>query len=149
MHASWFCWIHHGTLRISRAAWIGILIRQIKVYTGPFSSILSHYKTNHTSFEESSRAKKSLRTIDTYFWSYLPSRSRIGGSKKYPKEIVEKTKNVKNVIIYHMSGPQNNFSHFWPIFDHFYPISPAIFAPEQKFAIDHFRDPTILDQLGK
>ena len=25
-----------------------------------------------------------------------------------------------------MRGPQNNFSHFWPIFDHFFHISPAI-----------------------
>ena len=48
-----------------------------------------------------------------------------------------------------MLGPKNNFNHFWPIFDHFYPISPAIFALEQKFAIDHFRDPPILDRLGK
>ena len=48
-----------------------------------------------------------------------------------------------------MLGPKNNFDHFWPIFDHFYPISPAIFALEQKFAIDYFRDPPILDLLGK
>ena len=48
-----------------------------------------------------------------------------------------------------MLGPKNNFNHFWPIFDHFYPISPAIFAPEQKFAIDHFRDSPILDRVGK
>ena len=36
----------------------------------------------HTSFEESSRAQKSFITFDTYFWRYLPSRSRIGGSLK-------------------------------------------------------------------
>ena len=48
-----------------------------------------------------------------------------------------------------MGGPQNNFFHFWPNFDHFYPISPEIFALEQKFAIDHFRDPLILHRLGK
>ena len=48
-----------------------------------------------------------------------------------------------------MLGPKNNFNHFWPIFDHFYPISPAIFALEQKLAIDHFRDPPIFDRLGK
>ena len=50
-------------------------------------------------------------------------------------------------IIY--EAPQNNFIIFWPIFDHFYPISPAMFAPEQIFTIDHFRAPLILDQLGK
>ena len=46
-------------------------------------------------------------------------------------------------------APQNNFIIFWPIFDHFYPISPAIFVLEQKFGIDDLRDPPILDQLGK
>ena len=71
------------------------------------------------------------------------------GSNKYPKEKVEKTKNVKNVNIYHIWDPKNNISHFWPILDHFYPISPANFLSEQNFAIDHFRDPPILDRLGK
>ena len=46
-------------------------------------------------------------------------------------------------------APKNNFSHFWPIFDHFYPISPVFFAPEQNFAIDHFKDPSNLNLLGK
>ena len=49
-----------------------------------------------------------------------------------------------------MIGPQNNFSHFLPIFNHYhYPISHAIFPLKQKFAIDHFRDPPILNWLGK
>ena len=66
-----------------------------------------------------------------------------------PKRKSWKTKKGKNVIIYHIWGPQNNFIHFLSIFDNFYPISPAIFAVMQKFAIDHFRDPSILDRLGK
>ena len=43
---------------------------------------LTHIYLLHTSFEESSRAKKFYITFDTDFWRYLPSRSRIGGSLK-------------------------------------------------------------------
>ena len=39
--------------------------------------------TWHTSFEESSRAKKCYITFDTDFWRYLPSQSIIGGSMKW------------------------------------------------------------------
>ena len=34
-------------------------------------------------------------------------------------------------------------------FDHFYPISPEIFAIVQNFPILHFRDPLYIDRLGK
>ena len=56
-----------------------------------WSMTVVYYKVNylpvgiriHTSFEESSRAKKSFITFDTDFWRYLPSQSRIGGSLKW------------------------------------------------------------------
>ena len=83
------------------------------------------------------------------FWQNSKKKTLKTGSKKYPKEKVEETKNFKNFIIYHIWAPKNNFSQFWPIFNHFYPISPEFFALEQKFAIDHFRDPPIHDWLGK
>ena len=41
------------------------------------TSILTANLPSHTSFEESSRAKKFYITFDTDFWRYLPS-----GSKK-------------------------------------------------------------------
>ena len=50
-------------------------------------SISNHLRmwnnTLHTSFEESSRAKKIYITFDIDFWRYLPSRSRIGWSLKW------------------------------------------------------------------
>ena len=61
-------------------------IRVEKVYLVNFSDGCREYiwfKTTHTSFEESSRAKKFYITFDTDFWRYLPSRSRIGGSLKW------------------------------------------------------------------
>ena len=39
--------------------------------------------TVHTSFEESSRAKKFYITFDLIFWCYLPSRSIFRGSQKW------------------------------------------------------------------
>ena len=66
-----------------------------------------------------------------------------------PKKKVEKQKKVKMSLFIIYEAPKIISSIFLSIFDNFYPISPAIFAPEQKFAIDHFRDPPILDRLGK
>ena len=91
------------------------------------------------------------------FWYFLGPVFRAGFSiigQNTGLVIVPKRKNKKFemllMLLFDMcDAPQNIFSHFLPIFDHFYPISPAIFALEQKFAIDHFRDPPILKWLGK
>ena len=65
------------------------------------------------------------------------------------KRKVEEQKTLIMLLFIICEAPQNNFIIFWPIFDHFYPISPAIFVLEQKFGIDDLRDPPSLDQLGK
>ena len=71
------------------------------------------------------------------------------GSKSIQRKKLKKLKMLKMLLSIICEVPKNMFSHFWHIFYHFYPISPAIFAAGQKFAIDHFRDPPILDRLGK
>ena len=54
-----------------------------------------------------------LGTLQTlYFDQILEKIALKTRSRKYPKEKVKKTKNVKNVIIYHMRGPLKNFNHF-------------------------------------
>ena len=57
------------------------------------------------------------------FWPNLKKKALKTRSRKYPKEKVKKTKNVKNVIIHHMRGPLIFFNHFEAIFGHFYHIS--------------------------
>ena len=46
-------------------------------------------------------------------------------------------------------GYKKNFTHFLPIFDHFYPFSPKIFALEQNSPILHFQDPLHIVPPGK
>ena len=50
------------------------------------------------------------------------------------------------VLLFDMCDAPRNFL---PVFDHFYPISPEIFAIVPKFPNLLFQGPPDLDQLGK
>ena len=50
------------------------------------------------------------------------------GSKKYPREKVEKLKMLKMSLFIICEAPQKNFNHFLAIFGQFYPISLEKFA---------------------
>ena len=54
--------------------------------------------------------------LDLVFRAFFSKFGQNTGFVKYPKEKVKKTKNDKNVIIYHI---QPFLSHFWPFLPHF------------------------------
>ena len=58
----------------------------------------------------------STNFTNPVFWPNLKKIALKTRSRKYPKEKVKKTKNDKNVIIYHI---QPFLSHFWPFLPHF------------------------------
>ena len=70
-------------------------------------------------------------------------------SKKYQNEKKIKQKMFKMLLFLIYEGYKKIFTHFLPIFDHFYPFSPKIFALEQNSPILHFRDPLHLVPPGK
>ena len=84
--------------------------------------------------------------LDLVFRAIFSKFGQNTGFVKYPKEKVEKQ---KNVIIYHMWGPPKNFNPFLVIFGHFYPISLDKFALTPKTRLPQFTRNLILTPTGK
>ena len=72
------------------------------------------------------------------FWLNFKKIALKTGSRKYPREKVEKLKMLKMSLFIICEAPQKNFNHFLAIFGHFYPISLEKIAVTPKTRTPQF-----------
>ena len=83
------------------------------------------------------------------FWLNFKKIALKTGSRKYPREKVEKLKMLKMLLFIMCEAPTKNFNPFLAIFGHFYPISLDKFALTPKTRLPQFTRNLILTPTGK